>query len=271
MLAAFRNRVFHSLTPGVSHLKQQDAVEIFMNQYRIAFVAMISLLLVLPANAEVKNGSIRITVLDSETHSVTLDGSGVPKNCDGVNFDAYCLNSKTSEVTNTLLVQEGDRPPYRVSCNVDTKWSRCMPLERGTSYDARREKRGLLVYFVDDNGKLRKQLYTMAAPEAGDGAKGATPATASVAAATPVTRESSQIAAQAIGTDSVKCSFSSTPLGAEVSVDGRYVGSTPSVLSLNVGNHSVEVSLPGFAQWKRQLTVSVGSELSVNAVLQKGQ
>ena len=73
-----------------------------------------------------------------------------------------------------------------------------------------------------------------------------------------------------IGADSVKCSFSSTPSGAEVSVDGRYVGSTPSVLSLNVGNHAVEVSLPGFAQWKRQLTVSAGSELSVNAVLQKG-
>ena len=242
-----------------------------MNQYRIAFVAMMSVLLVLSANAAVKNGSIRVTVLDSETHSVTLDSSGVPKNCDGVNFDAYCLNSKSSEVTNTLLVKEEGRPPYRIACTVDTKWSRCMPLERGTSYDARREKRGLLVYFVDDNGKLRKQLYTMAAPEVGDGANGAAPATASNApAATKASREIPQTAASAAGAESVKCSFSSAPSGAEVSVDGRYVGSTPSVVRVNIGNHSVEVALPGFAEWKRELTVSAGSDLSVNAVLQKG-
>ena len=40
-------------------------------------------------------------------------GSDVPKNCDGVNFDAYCNNSKTTRVTNTLLVQAGDDPPFR--------------------------------------------------------------------------------------------------------------------------------------------------------------
>jgi len=58
------------------------------------------------AHATVHGGAIHITVLDSETHSVILDGSGVPKNCDGVSFDAYCFNSKTTEVTNSLLVQE---------------------------------------------------------------------------------------------------------------------------------------------------------------------
>ena len=34
------------------------------------------------AHATVHGGAIHITVLDSETHSVILDGSGVPKNCD---------------------------------------------------------------------------------------------------------------------------------------------------------------------------------------------
>lgn len=271
MLGFFRSRI-HVFAASVSRLNRQDAGERFMNQYRIAFVIGISLLLVLPADAAVKNGSIRITVLDSETHSVTLDGSGVPKNCDGVNFDAYCLNSKTSEVTNTLLVQEGDRPAYRISCNVDTKWSRCMPLERGTSYDAHREKRGLLVYFVDGNGKLRKQLYTMVAVEAGDGARGAATATAAISAAvSPVTPENRQAAAPLAGADSAKCSFSSTPPGADIHVDGRYVGSTPSVVNLTIGNHSVEVSQLGFATWNRELTVSAGSELSVNAILQKGR
>jgi len=69
----------------------------------------------------------------------------------------------------------------------------------------------------------------------------------------------------------VKCSFSSTPAGAEITLDGKFVGSTPSVLDVGVGPHVVEVSLPGFVQWKRELTVSAGSELTVNAVLQKAQ
>jgi hypothetical protein len=69
----------------------------------------------------------------------------------------------------------------------------------------------------------------------------------------------------------VKCSFSSTPPGAEVAVDGRYVGSTPSLLNLSTGTHTVAISLPGFAPWKRDLTVAAGSELTVNAILEKAQ
>ena len=68
----------------------------------------------------------------------------------------------------------------------------------------------------------------------------------------------------------MKCSFTSTPSGAEVTVDGRYVGSTPSVLTLSTGVHVVVVSSPGFAQWKRELTVSPESDLTINAILKKG-
>jgi len=233
----------------------------------------VMLLVTVCAHAVVKS-NVRITVLDSETHSVSLGDNGVPKNCDAVNFDAYCHNSKTVEVTNTLLVQEENETPYRISCNVDTKWSRCVPLLKGRSFDANREKRGLLVYYVDESGKMRKQLYTMVAAEAGYSEKEKS-AVASRASSPTVgsaaINQGAQTAMQATGAELVKCSFTSLPSGAEVSVDGRYVGSTPSVVSMSIGNHSVEVSMTGFAQWKRQLTVSAGSELSVNAVLQKNQ
>jgi len=63
----------------------------------------------------------------------------------------------------------------------------------------------------------------------------------------------------------------STPSGAEITIDGRYAGSTPSLLRLTGGYHSVDVTLPGYAGWKRDLAVSAGSELTVNAVLQKLQ
>ena len=37
------------------------------------------------------------------------------------------------------------------------------------------------------------------------------------------------------------------------------------------GSHVVVVRMNGFAEWKRELTVEPGSELTINAVLQKGQ
>jgi hypothetical protein len=67
----------------------------------------------------------------------------------------------------------------------------------------------------------------------------------------------------------VKCSFQSTPPGAEITIDGRFVGSTPSVVGVSAGAHVVLVTLPGFAQWKRDLTVAAESELTVNAILEK--
>ncbi len=236
-----------------------------MSKRNTAAVHIAFLLVAVWAAAVEKNGSIRIKVLDSETHSVAM-GDQVPRNCDGVNFDAYCLNSKTSMVTNTLLVQEGDHPPYRISCNIDTKWSRCVPLEKGVTVDALRDKRGLMVYYVDDKGKVRKQLYTYVVPWQ--------PGTASAAAA-PIPDKAPPSATQnttnPAAAEAVKCSFSSTPPGADIMLDGKYVGSTPSVISLSSGGHTVEMSLPGFAAWKRNLTVGSGSELTVNAVLEKAQ
>jgi len=244
-----------------------------MTQFKFGTALAGLLFVALSASAAVKNNSIRIQILDSETRSVTLDDSGVPKNCDAVNFDAYCHNSKTVEVTNTALVQEGNNPPFRVACTVDAKWSSCVRLPRGSSFDARRNKRGLLVYYADDRGKMRKQLYLLLAPEQANSQQAASNAPVS-AAPNPAPLEKQGQAAAASTREpeqSVQCSFTSTPPGAEVTVDGEYVGSTPSLLALSLGNHSVEVSLPGFAPWKRGLAVSKGSELTVNAVLQKQQ
>jgi len=225
------------------------------------------------ANAASPNG-IRITVLDSVTRSVSLGGNDVPKNCDQVNFDAYCNNSKSAITTNTLLVQEGNNPPFRVVCTVDSKYSRCTPLTRGKTFDARREKHGITVYYQDDNGKPRKQLYMLVDT---DGKAG--PPVTAVAVATqppPAPAENSapspvaSVAAAGVR-ETVKCSFSSTPAGAEITVDGRYVGNTPSEIGLTTGSHVVILSLPGFAQWKRDLAVATDSVVNVTATLQKSQ
>lgn len=239
------------------------------NWYIAAVLQVVVLWASLTANAMVKGKTMRITVLDEETHEFSINDTGVPKNCDFANFDAYCNNSRTTVVTNVLLVQEGKREPYRVTCTVETRWSRCKPLLKGYSFDAQKEKRGLLIYYLDEVGKLRKQLYTYLEEDKA-------PAKAeSVSDAAEESSVAAQRKAVPASTDDgepqrvVECSFTSSPPGADILVDGKYVGSTPSALSLTAGNHRVVISMTGFVQWKRELTVSPGSELTVNAVLEK--
>src|SRR5271169_2772412 len=113
-----------------------------MSVRRIAALQAGLVLVAVFANAASVKSTMRITVLDSETRSLSLGVNDVPKNCDQVNFDAYCNNSKTAILTNTLLVQEGNEPPFRVACTIDSRFSRCTPLSKGESFDAKREKHG---------------------------------------------------------------------------------------------------------------------------------
>src|SRR5712664_3898867 len=49
----------------------------------------------------------------------------------------------------------------------------------------------------------------------------------------------------------------STPDGAEITVDEKFMGSTPSSLRLAVGDHKIRLAKPGFKTWERTMTVSV--------------
>ncbi|MGA7216686.1 MAG: PEGA domain-containing protein [Candidatus Sulfotelmatobacter sp.] len=234
------------------------------------------------ANASSLKETMRIKVLDSETRSSSLDNNGVPKNCDQVTFDAYCRSSATVPQVSTLLVQEGNEPPFHIACTIYSKYSRCTPLPKGESFDAKREKHGITVYYVDDKGKTRKQLYALVDadekihPQA-TAAMSATPPPVPEAVASP---QSSAVLPpaptapptleiQSAKAEKVKCNFASTPAGAEITLDGKYVGSTPSEIGLGPGTHAIVLFVPGFALWKRDLTVLPGSELTVSAVLQK--
>jgi hypothetical protein len=61
----------------------------------------------------------------------------------------------------------------------------------------------------------------------------------------------------------------STPDGADITVDGKYSGSTPSKLSLPVGAHTILVEQTGYAPWQKTVPISPGNEINVNAVLQR--
>lgn len=67
------------------------------------------------------------------------------------------------------------------------------------------------------------------------------------------------------------CLVSSTPPSAKIWVDGDFVGNTPSRLSLAPGKHRVRISLEGYDDWEREVTVLPNSVVELNLVLQRSE
>ena len=61
--------------------------------------------------------------------------------------------------------------------------------------------------------------------------------------------------------------ISSDPAGADIEIDGNFVGSTPSTVGVAAGQHQISVKKTGFKPWERKMAVSSG-QVSVNATLE---
>ncbi len=234
---------------------------------------------------------MHLKVVHAEFHNLA-DNNAVPKNCDMENFDAYCNESRNAYGEATMVVQDSHGDTYTIACTVDSRWSKCSALPVGFKFDGRQEKGGLTIVYEDSHGRDKKEFFrlldTKLAPAPAAAADSPPPdaaantqsrgATRSSAPAAPT---SSDVSAQPFSSalpsyfgssasrDTVRCTFSTTPAGADIALDGKYVGSTPSQITLSTGAHTVVLTLPGFTPWKRDLTVLPASELNVSAVLQK--
>jgi len=67
------------------------------------------------------------------------------------------------------------------------------------------------------------------------------------------------------GTVSVR----STPYLSEVFVDGDSMGYTPAKIALPPGKHTFRVEKTGYKAWTKEMTITVGSELTLDANLEK--
>jgi hypothetical protein len=63
--------------------------------------------------------------------------------------------------------------------------------------------------------------------------------------------------------------LTSNPTGADVAVDGSFVGNTPAVLKLAPGKHTMQVKMSGYKDWSREITVQSESEVQLAANLEK--
>ncbi len=72
-----------------------------------------------------------------------------------------------------------------------------------------------------------------------------------------------------VATDETKVEVTSTPTGADIEVEGSFVGSTPSAIHLKPGEYSVVVKKNGYTSWERKVKVTGGNVNLVAELQQK--
>jgi hypothetical protein len=91
------------------------------------------------------------------------------------------------------------------------------------------------------------------------------PLAAAPAPAANPTPTAAQVAAEDLTTVVVK----STPDGADVTVDGKFMGSTPSTVRLAPGDHEIVIEKTDFKTWRRTMSVTPGGIVTIDATLSK--
>lgn len=72
------------------------------------------------------------------------------------------------------------------------------------------------------------------------------------------------------GTDALaSVQLSSDPTGAEITIDGGYVGNTPTLIKLKPGTHTIRMTMSGFAPWERSVETEAGESRNFAATLEK--
>jgi len=69
--------------------------------------------------------------------------------------------------------------------------------------------------------------------------------------------------------ETIAVPVTSTPDGADIVVDQKFKGSTPSTLRLKAGDHTISIEKSGFKSWQRTITVTAGESPTISVTLEK--
>lgn len=72
-----------------------------------------------------------------------------------------------------------------------------------------------------------------------------------------------------LGPEPAAVDFRSVPTGADIVIDGDFVGNTPSTIRLTPGEHRIEIRMGGYQRWERTMKVTPGSHPTIQAKLEK--
>ena len=68
--------------------------------------------------------------------------------------------------------------------------------------------------------------------------------------------------------DASTVAFTSDPSGAEIYIDGKFMGQTPSTITMSPGSHVILLKAAGRKNWQRDLDVLKNSQVALNPILE---
>jgi hypothetical protein len=179
---------------------------------------------------------------------------------------------QTAEIIKTF----GERCPEVVTNNIQTKTDYIVVLdhEGGKGYFSHRNKVAVFTRVTGDSivskstlslgGSVQTACEAITADWEKNSAKIRDAELAEVSAKErPSTPQIQQVAQS----NATKLSVVSNPAGADIEVDGAFMGNTPSTIDLLVGDHAVTVSKNGYKTWERKLKAS-GGNVNLNVELE---
>ena len=86
---------------------------------------------------------------------------------------------------------------------------------------------------------------------------------------TAVVSESTASKSEGVTPNLSAVAIKSAPDGAEITIDGKLMGTTPSTIQLSPGDHIVVLEKSGFKTWQRTITVNAGGSINLEANLEK--
>lgn len=195
---------------------------------------------------------------------------------------SYTMQNGVPLVFHTALVVSSDGVGYIVACGGGLLWRiGCKPLVAGQSLKGSVEggKLALIVASKTRSYRIVTSAYVGSlAQEADHGHLPTPPAPLRVQSdennTGPSVRPAMQVEPSTqdgpgTGPPAKKGSvmFVSEPQGADIFVDGRFVGNTPSLIELAPGSRNVRIEAQGRKPWTRVLDVTAGNKVTIQAVL----
>lgn len=225
------------------------------------FCIFVNMLLCLAAAAQQETVKVIACSLVKTPYDITFSSPGQSyTSCTGdanafgnfSSFSAHC-NTTTNPPRETAVtrhiytyytVVESETTAYLVSCSRKFRWDRCPTLVPGETYTLLTKSHKVELAGKDTNKPLKLELIQA------------------------VMLNKPQTSREQSNPISAQLEITSSPAGAEISVDGNFVGDTPSELAVAAGVHTITISKRGYKPWERKLTVSSG-KVTVAAELEQ--
>jgi hypothetical protein len=170
--------------------------------------------------------------------------------------------SSRSKYTHTYKVQTATKI-FELDCGKEAVFhstgAECLagskPIQVGDTIHFRIDKDSAYIPLLDQNGTHSgEEKLRILSAEAAEAKKETPPAPA------PQVQQVAE-------SNATKLSIASTPAGADIEVDGGFVGNTPSTIDVAAGEHSITVSKNGYKSWERKLKTN-GGNVNLNVELE---